>query len=198
MAIAEVLKDETFTLPTPSAASAIKCANSLLQWIAADNGQRATPFANTLAVRLQGCFGAPTVHVRTARGNMWRKYHKLTSSDEFRDEWVTFLRGINLDASPIFYQFVSDKLMDYLVQYHYPLPDNEQEHHAHNLDYEEVNAIRYIAGYVIKNLLTKVGRSSCTNKEEIKLCLQELIEKTEDSCGNASILLYPMHVHLFY
>ena len=65
MAIAEVLKDDSFTLPTTSATSAIKCANSLLRWIA-DNVQPATSFADTLALRLQGCFGAPTVHVRTA------------------------------------------------------------------------------------------------------------------------------------
>ena len=35
--------------------------------------------------------------------------------------------------------------------------------------FEEVNAVRYIAGYVIKSLLAKVVRSSSGNKEEIKV-----------------------------
>ena len=42
---------------------------------------------------------------------MWQKYHEITSSDEFRDEWVAFLQCINLDTSPIFYQFITDKLI---------------------------------------------------------------------------------------
>ena len=45
------------------------------------------------------------------------------------------------------------------------------------LSYEEENAIRYAAGYVIWSLTKKVGCSSHVLKQEILLCLKELTGK---------------------
>ena len=47
---------------------------------------------------------------------MWENYYKLRSSGEFRDMWTIFLRNsINVEASPIFYQFVSDSILDVFI-----------------------------------------------------------------------------------
>ena len=48
------------------------------------------------------------------------------------------------------------------------------------LDYEESNALRYTAGYVVKSLQKKIRKSAHPLKESISLCLTEMVEKNED------------------
>ena len=45
-----------------------------------------------------------------------------------------------------------------------------------SLDYEEVNALRYTAGYVIRALRKKIDRSAHPLMEELILCLVEMEE----------------------
>ena len=45
-----------------------------------------------------------------------------------------------------------------------------------SLDYQEANALRYSAGYVIRALKSKLERSASPAKKELILCLGEMIE----------------------
>lgn len=191
-----MLKDEGFSLPTPSAASARKCAASLLAWIG-DHTQLATTFAFNLVRHLNHCFehSSAIVKIRTKREKMWGSYHAFTCSDDFKREWKDFLvKQVDLEeASPILYQYITDKIMELLIEDHFPIVHHACTELPKQPDYLETNAIRYMAGYVIKSLLTKVKRfttekhTGTTRKkyEELKLCLMDLVESSEgDVNGN--------------
>ena len=95
--------------------------------------------------------------VRNSRGRMWEKFHKLRSSEVFRAGWVKFLHdSIESEACPIFFQFVTDSIMEGLIKEHFPVEaSHSKEHGINTLDYEEVNALRYTAGYVTRALKGK-------------------------------------------
>ena len=48
------------------------------------------------------------------------------------------------------------------------------------LSYNEKNALRYAAGYVMRHLKQKVKRSAHLLKDELEFCLTELTETDED------------------
>jgi len=75
--------------------------------------------------------------------------------------------SINHDACPIFYQFVGDAIMEMLIKQRFPLKTVQEE---------KKNAVRYTAGYVINALLTKIPRSAHPLKNELALCLMEIVE----------------------
>ena len=60
-----------------------------------------------------------------------------------------------------FYQFVTDTLMEELIKHHFPVAAAKNEQHDAPLDYEEVNTLRYTAGYVTRALTKKVRKVPC-------------------------------------
>ena len=76
---------------------------------------------------------------------------------------------IEKQASLIFFQYISDFLL--VKQRHPLLPDSKDSPQLlPQLDYEEENAVRYAAGYVVKHLLKKIERSLNKLKENL-FCL---------------------------
>ena len=70
--------------------------------------------------------------------------------------------------------------MESLIQKHFPIESISSEDKCSTLiDYEEANALRYSAGYVIRSLTKKLLKSTHNLKEELVLCLQEVIEGTK-------------------
>ena len=112
---------------------------------------------------------------------MWEHFFKLRSSEQFKTKWRVFLKE-NIgccEACPIFFQFVTDYIMERLIKQNYPvhLDTSPSEMEAASLTYEEVNALRYTAGYVIRSLQKKIERSANPLLEELVLCLVDLEEK---------------------
>lgn len=112
---------------------------------------------------------------------MWEGYYKFRSSVEFSQKWTDHLSPICecQSASPIFYQFVTDGLMEELIKCHFPVMTEESRVQA-LLGYEEHNALRYTGGYVIRSLAKKIDCSSHPLKRELALCLEELGEESGD------------------
>ena len=110
-----VLKDEGFKLPSPQAKTAYLCGEKFYVWLSvSSNSSKVYSFAKNLVYHIQGCV-VESCHSRS-RERMWENYYKLRSSGEFRDMWTIFLRNsINVEASPIFYQFVSDSILDVFI-----------------------------------------------------------------------------------
>ena len=107
--ISAILQDEGFKLPSPQAKLAYICAEKLQIWISdSTNYSKASSFAKKLVHHIQGCL-VESCHTSRGRERMWEMYYKLRSSGEFREMWTEFLHdSIDVDASPIFYQFVVD------------------------------------------------------------------------------------------
>ena len=64
--------------------------------------------------------------------------------------------------------------MEVLIKEHFPLEVACSEQKLASLDYEEVNALRYTAGYVIRALRRKIERTAHPLMEELILCLVEM------------------------
>ena len=81
---------------------------------------------------------------------MWERYFKYRSSSEFVQRWSNHLLPIGGPgpSCPIFYQFVTDVIIEEMIKRHFPVTTEQRECPA-TLDYEEHNAIQYTAGYVL-------------------------------------------------
>lgn len=108
------------------------------------------------------------------RQRMWEKYFKFCSSEEFRVIWASILRqSIGFDYCPIFCQFVTKFVMEDIIKQIFLMPTEKDTNHQIDspLEYEDVNALRYSAGYVLRSLTKKLERSAHPFKKELVLCL---------------------------
>ena len=169
-ALTSILTDRSFSV-SEKATRAVLCAERLLEWTSS-NKEVTFQYCQTMITDLRQCLKHPRkVKCRTLRERMWEKYYKFRSSENFKKNWGTFLqKSIGMQACPIFYQFVTEKIMEHLISDHFRQTSEEDEKETPLvLDYEESNAVRYTAGYVIRSLLKKLKRSSqChTHKNEM-------------------------------
>ena len=80
-------------------------------------------------------------------------------------------------------QFVTNYMFKQLVKRKFPAAVSVcQDTIETCLSYQEENSLRYAAGYIPRNLIKKIKRSSLDNKEVLQLCLLDLIE--EDGMGD--------------
>ena len=60
-----------------------------------------------------------------------------------------------IEISPIFCQYVGNFVFKELIQIHHPLAESSQSNPPKHLTYEEINALRYAAGYIPRALKKK-------------------------------------------
>jgi len=175
--VSQVITDEGFGLPSPLAINARTCAEKMLEFMSdSENKTIVTLFAIGLINDLKSCFKEYRSKQLT-RERMWEGYYKLRSSATFKDKWTKFLHdSINAKPCPIFFQFVTDALMKKLIEEHFPLSSKGKELPVQKLDYQEMNAIRYAAGYTLMAVKKKMQRSAHPLKKEITLCLADMEE----------------------
>lgn len=174
-AVQFVLKDDEFCIPSESARRARSLAEKYLKWCKEERVFQS--FSDELVTSLQVCFmSKPTV--KACQKRMWESYFKYRLCSKFVQKWNDHLSPISgtEPSSPIFYQFVTDAIMEEMIKIHFPVTTEQRECSA-TLDYEEHNDIRYTAGYVLKTLLRKINHSSHPLKEELALCIEELKEE---------------------
>ncbi len=145
-AVSLILKDEGIQLPTEPARNAVRSVERLLEWI---DGNKATVIASSLISNLDKCF-PKSRSPKAARDRMWGNFYKLRSSDDFREFWKRVLsESIGVQACPIFYQFC---VMDQLVKVRFPITIPEARSIVDKLDSEDLSALRYTAGSVMRSV----------------------------------------------
>lgn len=95
------------------------CASKLLEWMAErENRKEVSDFSSTMIHDLERCLRHPRkVKFHTLKKRMWEKYFKLRASHPFRSVWANFLQmSIVMNSCQIFYQYVTDKLMESLIK----------------------------------------------------------------------------------
>ena len=124
-----VLKDEGFDLPSPQAKFARLCGEKLHLWLSGSNNTvQIVSFANDLVSSLQTCFA------ESSKSRAVGNYYKLRSSFEFQDMWAAFFRkSIDVKASPIFYQFITDSIMEVLIKHHFLIHMPSSKHAVSSL-----------------------------------------------------------------
>lgn len=169
--------DMAFSLPTPSAQSALHTANKLLEWI--HNHQLdLDQFQSELIQSLSSCFPERSYSKQSkTRTLLWSKYHLLRTSDMYINKWKSFvLKCIEVIPSPVFYQYVGHFIFKNLVKERFVPRKNVLEPSGHDIiTSEEMNAIRYAAGYVPRAVKKRLSRTSKPNKEDLICCLSDLI-----------------------
>ncbi len=174
-AVKAILADKGFKVASPQSSDAVEAASSLLEWSAAsDNYAQVASFSQTLVRNLLQCFSHGA---KLEVGKMWTNYHSFRSSKNFFVLWSKFLSQSINKGSPIFFQYITHHLFTQLVKEHHPVPPARMHFEAvDRLTYEENNALRYAAGYVPRNLMSKVRNSGLSNKKSLSLCLMDIIE----------------------
>lgn len=175
-ALSKVLTDKEFDIPSDRAQKSRLCAHKLLQWVRI-NEVTAGPFVMDLLHSLQRCCSHPRpVKFHTLKERIWENYYKHRSSGEFKRKWISFIMSaIGFQPNAILYQFLTDEMMASVMKDIFPVL-NESSVTPKSLDYAEVNALRYTAGYVPRALKKKIHRSGNPLKVQLLGCLKEIME----------------------
>jgi len=175
-AVDAVLSDDGFEVESPYTAAALKVASDIKKWHEhPENHTTLELFSHVLVLRLKACFTSKHKTMQLKRESMWGAYHRLRASDTFRRDWKTFLHeSFQVEAFPAFYQFVTHHMFKELLKMEYPLPEVSTNTCARPLTLEEKNALRYVAGYIVRKLQSTLESSSISKKDEMIYLLMEL------------------------
>ena len=169
-----VLNDEAFKVPSAEAKMALETAVQVMVWM-----EEAKPdaevifekFINHLSLSLLACFASSQSSMKTQKEKMWKAYHQLRISSDFKTKWVSFLDNIitaPLSPSPIFFQHVTDLCFKELIRIKYPILNQSGEAVSNfHLTFEEANALRYAAGYICYKLRKQLEASKNPRKKEL-------------------------------
>ena len=72
------------------------------------------------------------------------------------------------------YQHITDKVFNHLLKVNCPIKSTAEATQSQLLDYNEKNALRYVAGYVTRKIYRKLKNSKNLMKDELLLCLAEI------------------------
>ena len=183
-----LLEDKSFLLPTRPAQLVLKTAKLLLEW-APSHILEIECFDKDMAHLFSSCF--PKQRAKKGfKGSIWQKYHMLRTSDTYISLWRRFIQtSIGVDLSPIFIQYVGHHGFKEALKNQFPVEhiyvDRAGVHNE--LTYQELNAVRYAAGFVPralkKSLLKKLKQRPTANKatQDYILCLESLISNDDDN-----------------
>ena len=170
-AVRQVLGDESFNIPSPTAADCLEMASSFLAHC--DDSESMRAFSHQLVKSLKSCFIAVRSR-KLAKENMWGLYHVLRSSAEFKDAWIEFTEAATgMVPPPAFYQHVTHTIFKKLIQLHYPVTVKSSSIPT-ALTREEENALRYVCGYVCRKLRIQLESSSRRNKDDLILFIMDM------------------------
>ena len=98
----------------------------------------------------------------------------MRSSKEFTKTWTDFLPTTTPPIEPVIYQHLTDVVLKFLLEDYFKIEYLNEE--AAEMNENERNALCYVAGYVCRKLRTKLERENHELKEEMILCLMDLVK----------------------
>jgi len=107
---------------------------------------------------------------------MWGECHRLRTSEKFATKWQSFLNDLEATDMPpcaAFIQHFPHEVFKKMVLVEYPLPVATNKTLPLLTDLE-INALRYVAGYVCRTLHDGLKSSNIEGKEAMVLCLSDL------------------------
>ena len=159
-AIAGVLADPYFAIPTQEAKLCLEGARNIIQAFNQTN-EFQNNFSTWLVTSLSAIVKSvqdSTSAQRFNREKLWIKFHELTISIEFAKKWESFASNLSIDTvSPLLYQHVTDVIFESIIRESLSMSpvahttSTEATQDA-GLTFEEENALHYVGGYVIREL----------------------------------------------
>ena len=174
-AVESILNEPRFQFDTPAARRAYKLATIFVEKSTVYK-ESIVDFARVLEEELKTCFITThrTKHLKQEK--MWGEYHKLRTSEDFATKWQSFLNHLeNTEMPPCaaFIQHITHEVFKKMIQVEYPLPAPTNKTLPLLTDIE-VNALRYVAGYVCRTLHDRLKSSNAEGKEVMVLYLSDL------------------------
>lgn len=174
--IGSILVDKDFSLGSPRMELAKETARHVLE-LASSYPSHFNLFANCLVEKLQPTgksFGS------RARKTMWGRFHALRCSD-IAAIWSEFNSCVGVEEEysrdPLFREYVNEKVLQCILESKASLkPTTTVE--PTELTVDELNALRYVAGYVPFKLKKKFKKSSHPFKLEYISCLENMSEES--------------------
>ena len=152
----------------------LKVGKKVHQWVKETNNfNQADQFTKSIVHQLQSCIPASDCFksVQSRKERMWGNYHWVRCSSAYTSAWKSFL-GHNLesDAHPILWQRVGDSILKALIDKSFPVIRQEAAvKSAPIISHQEMNALRYAAGYVPRALRKKLIKSAGTSAVVVPL-----------------------------
>ena len=178
--VRELLHDGIPRSSGPIATASRQLAEELLEWISTDcNKDSAETFTSEVVKALDGAFPEQRLS-QVSREKMWGAYHCIRTSPSFACLWREFLQQAKIQVLPIFYQSLTDTLFQKRIEVYFPISCSsqqvgEEETEGTVLTFEEENAIRYAAGYVLRAVRKKISNSSKQEKEQLVEAIDGLL-----------------------
>ena len=182
-ALHQLLSDDSFKIKTPATINARNSADELLKWcLDSRNNDTLKEFTKTLTDSLSQVIKASS-NKSFAYNNdkLWRKFFLLRSKPDIISRWTAFIKATGVTVKPVVFQHLTDVIFRKFLNYHFKIQylddtvDDDLE-----MRKNEKGVLRYIAGYICRHLRQKLERESHEFREEMILCLMELV-KSQDS-----------------
>lgn len=181
----QVLSDDSFKIRAPPTIEARESAERLLQWcITNANSALLTEFTEKLTDSMNMVIKASLrKSFKYNYDKLWKKFFQLRSSPDFSKRWSNFLTGTGQSVKPLLFQHLTDLVFRKCLDDHFKILQLDQESETDvELRDTEKGVVRYIAGFICRQLKRKLERESHEFKEELILCLVELVKHNEE-CG---------------
>ena len=173
-----LLEDPSFSLDTEEAKSATTTAKKFLHWISS-NGAKGATFECTIIEDFNKCIGSlhkGNQKAKNCRAKMWTEYHKFRISNDYASLWECMLKQAGIcKPSSMCYQYVGHHIFKELVKISIPATSGQFQHALPPpLTYGEQNALRYVAGYILRMLRKRLQKSKHPLKKGLLLCIVDL------------------------
>ena len=174
-AVEDVLGDDSLQLPSPIAAAALQVGKILRAWCQdAANQCLLYDFAIFLHYHLEKALNQTSCKFHRRREKMWGSYFAIRTSSEFVRRWTVFLEStVKCGSLPILYQ---TNFFRKMINAAFPV--SSQEHTGLTtvpaaLSYQELNIIRYAAGYVCRIVKKKIPATKTDHRLSLDVLLSD-------------------------
>ena len=175
-----LVSDDSFKVKSPPTIQSRKSAEQLLEWcLRTENKDSVNAFTCKLLGSLKGAIKASVTKVFSYNTEkIWRKFFLLQSSPEFVTQWKTFLKACDQPVKPVLFQHLTDLVFRKCLDDHLKVMQQDRQVSSEDLELRatEKGVLYYVAGYICRQLRKKLDRESHEYKEEMVLCLMELVK----------------------
>ena len=179
-AVTSVFDDEDFSLEAPRMILAQESAKVILAQVDAnENSREAFDKFAVVVMDMMNSAAAVSANAKnfsSQREMMWSKFHQIRNSElpKLWNELCTTVRVPDENfADPMLAQYVFEKVFDGIVKAKAETDNHQAE--VTLLTENEHNALRYAAGYVVRNLKGKFHRTRHPHKEDFMVCLNQMV-----------------------
>ena len=147
--------DEGFTIPTKEAHTCLEQTRLFIRSLGGDRQDLQEVHA-TFADWVVELLSKINDDIKSGgiidREKLWRKFHSGRNAKDFKTKWMEYLTQLKTtDTTTLFYQNVSQELFETLINQKCLINDHGiSTEYIQHVTLDEENAVRYVAGFVIR------------------------------------------------